>query len=232
MKVRSKHVYLTLVALCAGFLISFSYQYTQDQGDTSYRSTLEWVQEDQLREKHNEVRKENSLYEQYLRELQQQISVKEAEMSEAQTDLSAIQHELEMLRLMAGLSEGAGPGITVSLEDSSFAADSHNPNDYIVHEQDVRRVVNELFASGAEGLSINGQRVTHLTNIRCVGPTIIVNGVKSSAPFQITAIGDQETLNQGLLLPGGVADSLRGWGITVKIEKHESLLLPAFIGKF
>lgn len=232
MKVNRFHIYLALVAVCTGFLVSYSYQFTQDNEDTSLRTTSEWLQEDMLREKLNEVQKENAQYEQHLRELQQQISVKETQISEVQVDVSAIQHELEDLRLISGLSEGSGPGVVVTLEDSAFASEAMNPNDYIIHDRDVRRVVNELFASGAEGMSINGQRITHLTSIRCVGPTIIVNGVTSSAPFQITAIGDPEVLNQGLLLPGGVADGFKMRGITIKIEKNEHLTVPAYIGDF
>lgn len=232
MKINRFHIYLALVTVCTGFLISYSYQFTQENEDANQLLTSEWLQEDLLREKLNEVKKENGLYEQHLRELQQQIAIKEAEISEVQVDVGAIQHELEDLRLITGLSEGKGPGVVVTLDDSLYASDALNPNDYIVHDRDVRRVVNELFASGAEGISINGQRLTHLTSIRCVGPTIIVNGVTSSAPFQITAIGDPEVLNQGLHLPGGVADSLNMRGVSLLIEKHEELLLPAFIGDF
>jgi uncharacterized protein YlxW (UPF0749 family) len=230
MKVRKLHVYLTLVCLCAGFLISYSYQYTQEQ---EYRAVdfAEWFQEDLLRDRLNEARMENHQLEQHLRDLQQNIAEKEASMALIQNEASDLQKELEMLRMYIGLTEVTGQGISMTLDDHHFASEAGNPNDFIVHEQDVRRVVNELFAAGAEGISINGQRVIHSTSIRCVGPTIIVNGVRSTAPFHIEAIGDANTLYNSLLLPGGVVDLLKSWDIHVKLERSQEVVLPAFIGE-
>ncbi len=72
----------------------------------------------------------------------------------------------------------------------------------IVHDYDLQLVVNELTASGAEAIAINGQRVISRTAIRCVGPTIMVNNVPIVPPFEILAVGDPGTLAGGLLLGG------------------------------
>jgi uncharacterized protein YlxW (UPF0749 family) len=232
LKVSRLHLYITLVCLCTGYLIAFSYTFTQDQGEEGGKTSLQWEKEDQLRATLTEVSKENSQLELQLRELQQRVTETEVEMSQDQKETSSIHSELESIRLISGLSEAKGPGIKIILEDSSYASDAQNPNDYIIHEQDVRRVINELYAAGAEGISVNGQRLIHSSSIRCVGPTIIVNGIKSSAPFQISAIGDSTTLSQALHLPGGVMDMLKDWGITIKIEVSDELVVPAYIGEF
>jgi uncharacterized protein YlxW (UPF0749 family) len=232
MRVGRIQIYLTIVCLCAGYLITFSYTFTQEQDEKGIESIQRWYQEDQMRETLIEVSQDNSQLELHLRDLQQKVNEKEEELSSAQTEISLVHKELEAYRLLSGLSQAQGPGITITLEDSAYASDAQNPNDYIVHEQDVRRVVNELFAAGAEGLSINGQRFIHTSSIRCVGPTIIVNGVKSAAPFQIIAIGESTTLSQALLLPGGVIDVLKSWGISVKLEQNNELMIPAYLGEF
>lgn len=228
---KKKHVYLTIVFLCAGYLLSFSYHYTQSIEDQGIKNPAQWEKEDQLRDKIFQVNMENTELEQQLRELQQRVSEKEEEMSYIQDEVASIHKELETYRLLSGLIEAQGEGIIITMEDNSYASDAQNPNDYIIHEQDVRRVVNELYAAGAEGISINDQRLIHSTAIRCVGPTIIVNNVKSAAPFQINAIGDTNTLYQALLMPGGVVDALKNWGITVKIEKSNQIVLPAYLGE-
>ena len=64
----------------------------------------------------------------------------------------------------------------------------------IIHDQDVLRVVNELWASGAEAISINNIRLGPNSSVRCVGPVVNVNGAKVASPIKIRAIGDQDTL--------------------------------------
>ncbi len=62
-------------------------------------------------------------------------------------------------------------------------------NDYIVHDRDIREIVNELFAAGAEAISVNGQRLVASSSIRCVGPVVLVNSTQVAPPFMIKAIG-------------------------------------------
>jgi len=219
------------VFLCAGYLLSFSYHYTQLIEDKGIKSPAQWEKEDQLREKIYQANMENAELEEQIRELQQRVSEKEKLMSTIEKEVASIHKNLENYRLVAGLIEAQGPGLLITMEDSTYASDAKNPNDYIIHEQDVRRVVNELFAAGAEGISINGQRLIHSTAIRCVGPTIIVNNVKSAAPFEIKAVGDTNTLYQALHLPGGVVDALKNWGINISIEKSNHVVLPAYLGE-
>ena len=49
-----------------------------------------------------------------------------------------------------------------------------NPNLYIIHDDDLLRVINELRAAGAEGIAINGERIVAMSEIRCAGPTLSV----------------------------------------------------------
>ena len=232
MKVKKLHVYLTIVFLAAGYLLAFSYDFTKSNVDKSFKSSQQWEKEDQLRERILEVQRENTELEKHFRDLQQKVSEKEKEVSLTQKNTSTIQKDLEAFRLMTGLIEATGEGLVIIMEDSAYASDAQNPNDFIVHEQDVRNVVNELFAAGAEGISINDQRLIHSSAIRCVGPTIIVNNTKSAAPFEIKAVGNATTLYQALHLPGGVIDTLTSWGITIKVEKSNEIRLPAYLGEF
>lgn len=139
----------------------------------------------------------------------------------------------EQLKLRAGLTNVKGKGVSVTIEDSSAPIQSgENPNLYIIHDEDILRVVNELRAGGAEAIAINDQRLIGTSEIRCSGPTITVNGKVFGAPFIVTAIGDPDTLNSALTLRGGVVDSLKHWDIKVTVKKEQSVAVPAFTGTF
>lgn len=142
--------------------------------------------------------------------------------------------QLEMdswLRIRAGIVPLEGEGIVIRLDDSSLTAKAgENPNVYVVHDDDLLRVVNELRAAGAEAISINDQRLIDVSEIRCAGPTLSVNNVRSSSPFLISAIGDRKSLENAITMRGGVADTLKVWGIHLELESKDKIEIPAFDG--
>ena len=93
-------------------------------------------------------------------------------------------------------------------------------------------MVNELRASGAEAISVNDQRVTGLTPIRCVGPVVMVNDVRTAgSPVVVRAIGDPDALLSGMMMTKGVLDAFRDVDPTmVSIDKVKSHTLPAYAG--
>jgi uncharacterized protein YlxW (UPF0749 family) len=102
----------------------------------------------------------------------------------------------------------------------------------IIHDTDIAAVVNELKASGAEAISVNGQRIVAVSPIRCVGPTIMVNFTPQSPPFIIKAIGNPKTLKTGVELPGGVTKDIVSYDpamFTTQIAK-QPLVVPAYAG--
>ncbi len=141
-----------------------------------------------------------------------------------------IYEQLDNAENLAGLTPLAGPGVTVTLADAKNVSSTTLPEDTIIHDSDIRTVVNELLASGAEAISINGQRIVSTSSIRCVGPTVIVNNTRLSSPFTITAIGDSKTLEAGLIIKGGVVDALTPWGINITITKLSKVTVPAYSG--
>lgn len=145
---------------------------------------------------------------------------------------SAINKSLQEAKSFAGLTQVQGPGIIVRLidarpiEGSAFAGP-----DQIIHDADVLRVVNELWAAGAEAISVNNHRITVTSSFRCVGPVIHVDRIPIASPVTVRAIGDPDTLFGGMNLPGGVLDEVRQTDPKmVQVEKAEKLALPAFSG--
>ncbi|HCJ90652.1 MAG TPA: hypothetical protein DHV71_02025 [Acidaminococcaceae bacterium] len=140
---------------------------------------------------------------------------------------STLKQEMDNLNAYAGRTALQGKGIILTIDDSQQTIKAgENKNLYIIHDEDLLRVVNELRAAGAEAIAINDQRVTGTSEIRCVGPTVLVNEIRLAAPFVIKAIGNPQTLESSLKLRGGVLDNFKFWGIKAELAKSDTVKVP------
>jgi uncharacterized protein YlxW (UPF0749 family) len=141
---------------------------------------------------------------------------------------------LERARIAAGLVAMTGPGIVIQLADSTVAAPPDGSNrDYLVSGSDVLVVVEELWLAGAEGVAVNGERVTVATAIVDIGGSILVNSAYVAAPYQVSAIGPPDLLDR-LTRSVGFVDLIRAraemFGIGVSYVVPETVDLPAYAG--
>jgi len=177
------------------------------------------------------VTEERDMYKRELLELRNRIEEYESSASEISTLTEAMKKELEKVRMHAGLLPGTGQGVVITMDDSNLPRQpGEDPNLFLIHDEDLLKVINELFAAGAEAVSVNGQRIIANSEIRCVGPTIIINSVKLAPPFIINAVGDPEILEAALKMRGGVIESLQVFGIQVSIKKQDKVDIPAYTG--
>ena len=144
----------------------------------------------------------------------------------------ALNEELQKTKFVAGLTPVVGPGIAVILQDSKPPSNRQfEIENYIIHDITLQRLMNELNASGAEAISINGQRVTSRTAIRCVGPTALVNNVPLASPYEVRAIGDANTMIGALNIPDGFMQYMRSVDPRMaRIERKTKMLIPAYTG--
>lgn len=140
------------------------------------------------------------------------------------SDLSAKKSE-------AGLTKLNGPGIIITLDDSKSGPPSE---DSIVHAADIRDMINLLWGSGAEGISINGQRVVINTAIDCIVNTILVNDIRLSTPFKIEAIGNQSLMYDMISNPRILSNlhQRKSSGLVFNLQKNNDITLPVFDGSF
>jgi uncharacterized protein YlxW (UPF0749 family) len=137
-------------------------------------------------------------------------------------------------RAQAGLMAMKGPGIVITLSDSNRRpGPDEDAYFFIIHDQDLQTLVNELFAAGAEAVAINDQRIITRSSIRCVGPSVLVNTVQLASPFVVKGIGPSKELEGGLRMPQGFLDSMalliRSGG-EVKITANSEVVVPAYSG--
>lgn len=128
--------------------------------------------------------------------------------------------------VMSGAVAVTGPGVVVVVDD----ADSSEAVEGRVLDQDLRQLVNGLWAAGAEAVSVNGHRITTRTAIREAGSAITVDYRSLDRPYRVEAIGDPKRL------PGDFAATTGGawwaylnhnYGLGFTIDTADSLTLPA-----
>ncbi len=181
-----------------------------------------------------QVEKNEGLMQQII-ELQNDLTKYRDQVTQSGGVEKILKGELDRAKMIAGLTDVSGNGITVTLKDGSNAGQAVAgivyDNGYgIVHDSIVLMFLNELRAAGAEALSINDERILATSEIRCAGPTISVNNTKIAAPFEIKAIGNPETLENALRMPGGAVDQSNFYGIGVSIKKSNKLLVKKYTG--
>lgn len=100
----------------------------------------------------------------------------------------------------AGLGAVRGPAVAVTLTDAPLSVQPHGVDGdlLVVHQQDIQAVANALWAGGAEAMTIQGQRITSRTGIKCVGNTVVLDSVPYAPPYVIVALGDQAALEASL----------------------------------
>jgi uncharacterized protein YlxW (UPF0749 family) len=108
--------------------------------------------------------------------------------------------EDELLRSASGLLPVQGNGMRVELSDTPRSVNfpDIDPNFLVVHQQDIQAFVNALWAGGAEAVALQGQRLVSTSGIKCVGNTVVIDGVPYSPPYVIEAVGEPLQLRAGL----------------------------------
>lgn len=207
-------ILMVLVCMILGIMLS-----TQFKSAENARNSISQQRVEDLAERLKTAEKDNSKLKDEMAKLHDQ------------SGSAAVAREITNLRAKAGELAMEGPGVKVTLDDSTVASKpGDNANLYIIHDDDLLRLINELRAAGAEALSINQERLLDISEIRCAGPTVSVNNNRFSPPYEIVAIGDPKTLESALRLRGGIIETLKFWGISVKVKQSDDLVVPAFKG--
>ncbi len=155
---------------------------------------------------------------------------------EAGSELRRLRDRAPALRRAASVEPLSGPGVVVTLDDAPkdvLASAGDLTNEALVHQQDIQGVANALWAGGAEAITIRGVRVIATTGIKCVGNTVILNGVPYAPPYDIAAIGDADRLERSLEDSPYVQAYLRRveiWQLDYSVERDDELEAPAFAG--
>lgn len=144
------------------------------------------------------------------------------------------EEEIKNNQKLLGLTDVSGAGLIINLDENREINSNEviNINGYLVHEEDLLYIVNELFNAGADAVSINDQRVVSTTSILCDGNIIRINGKMVGVPITIKAIGYPESLDYALTRPGGYLEIMANDGIVVSVERNENISIPKYDGVY
>lgn len=173
----------------------------------------------------------------------------EGSVDKLRDDVSARQREAlkhsgggdksELVGILSGAVQVHGPGVKLVVNDAKEATsggngDPRETSDFSdtgrVRDRDMQRVVNGLWESGAEAVSINGQRLTALSAIRAAGDAILVDNKPLVPPYTVLAVGNGKQLSTRFQ---NSADGLylhalqENYGIRTSISVESDLRLPA-----
>jgi uncharacterized protein YlxW (UPF0749 family) len=217
--------------LTLGLLLSLSWQQPGPNfaAETALPSGKVWHSVERLESEQQELRSR-------LADLRQELA-KQQQAAGANTDrLQALQAELERQQLLAGMVAVEGPGVMVILDDSHTEIPRGvDPNQYIVHEYDLRDIVNVLWMAGSEAIAINDERLVSHSSIYCVGSTVMVNDTRLSPPYLIRAIGNTRVLADYVRNPSylqSLKEKERLYGLRFEVRLMNSVTLPAYSGGF
>jgi uncharacterized protein YlxW (UPF0749 family) len=166
-------------------------------------------------------------------ELRNRLIEYEKAASEGRMATTRMNRQLQEMRALVGLTPLEGPGLVVTLTDSTRPPKpGEDPNKTILHYSDIATVVSELWAAGAEAIAINGERVISSTGITCVGTTILCNTKRMAPPYVITAIGEPARLQEYLRRPGGSLEMLAVFDFPVRVTPYPQVEVPPYRGTF
>lgn len=227
----SRSISLLVAGLTLGLLLSLNWRQPAPNyaAEPATRPAQVWHSVERLEAEQRELRAT-------LADLRREVAEQQQAVSASTDRLQALQAELERQQLLAGLVTVQGPGIVVVLNDSQAQTPAGaDPNSYIVHEHDLRDIVNVLWMSGSEAIAINDERLINHSSIYCVGSTVMVNDTRLSPPYLIQAIGNSRVQADYVRNPSylqSLKEKERLYGLRFEVKPSTSLTLPAYSGGF
>jgi len=174
------------------------------------------------------VREENVKLQNVKNDYESKIKEFEDTASQGSIYAKILKEELDQARILAGIEDVEGPGITVVVDDLKFSEKVNYP---LISYSMLLELLNELNAAGAEAVSINEQRIISTSEIRQIGGIHInINTVSFAPPFVFKAIGDPKTLEAALRLREGIAEKLENSGVAVTITQEQLIQIPKYNG--
>ena len=144
---------------------------------------------------------------------------------------------LDVANFGAATTPVIGPGLTITVTDPGMSKDLSDVSkerlpgsQQVILDRDLQLVVNSLWASGAEAVSVGGVRIGPNVTIRQAGGGILVDNQPISSPYVILAIGPPHAMAEVFDRSPGL-QRLRlletSYGVGVNVSSGDGLTLPA-----
>ncbi len=168
MKSISRNFSITIICIILGIMLSWQYKSIQNnkKATSAQTGTLQSLQEELIGEKtkNENLRTRNQ-------ELERQVSEYISAEGSSKKIEEGLKEEIQRSKILAGLADVEGPGAEIVLNDGEI---------FSVTDTSLMGLINEIKAAEAQAISINGERVVamteiKMTNTRVIPHTIVVN---------------------------------------------------------
>lgn len=145
--------------------------------------------------------------------------------------------QLDEANIAAAATPMIGPGLTVTVTDPGVSKDLSDVSKQrvagsrqVILDRDLQLVVNSLWGSGAEAISVGGVRVGAGVTIRQAGGGILVDNQPITSPYVIVAIGPPNSMADAFDRSPGL-HRMRlletSYGVGVNVSAGDGLTVPA-----
>jgi uncharacterized protein YlxW (UPF0749 family) len=148
--------------------------------------------------------------------LEGELAQLRSDRSRGQTSIEQLRGDLQRIRAFAGLEPVVGQGVSVTVNGR-------------ISGQGVQALVNELWNAGAEAVAIGEVRVVPGTVVAGPPGGLSIEGSELGDPFEVRAIGAQQTLTGSLTRIGGIIAQLGATEelATLTVTPVDRIVLPA-----
>lgn len=130
--------------------------------------------------------------------------------------------KLHALNKISGKSSMTGNGLRIVIQENSAKLTALS---FI-------QIVNDLNSAGAEAISINGNRITNMTDMMDISSTyVLVNSIAIDAPFVIDVIGNQNKIEEVLDYDNSYITKIKSKGNNVYMSRVNNLRIEEYIKK-
>lgn len=205
MKISKSQLFVAFVCALLGFLLAYQFKVLSNkniESNISNYDNSDIISEvETLKKEKEELSETNSKLSEQLKEIEE-TAAKDGDVGKD------IKNQLDDARMHLGVVDVEGPGIvlTITPKTSIFGATT-NDDSRDLGEDELVHIVNLLWYSGAEAISINDIRITPETGIKTAGNSIAIGSTGRVYPrdkIVIKAIGEKGKLNVGLSFPGSL----------------------------
>jgi uncharacterized protein YlxW (UPF0749 family) len=140
-----------------------------------------------------------------------------------QAALAEASRRADELGILAGSLAAQGTGLRVEFRAAAKA----------IQASDVLDAIEELRGAGAEAMQITGTGGTALrivastSFVDAAGGGLVVDGTALTGPYTVTVIGDPQTMQVALNIPGGVVETVHNHGGNVTIASPGTVQVSA-----
>lgn len=204
MKKSTSQISIAIVCALLGFLLAYQFKLLNKNNESkieNYNKSDVIAELDSLKKEKEGLQNKNNSLSEELKKLEEAAS-KEGNVGKE------IKNQLDSARMHLGLVDVKGPGVTIKITPkTSIFGSSTDDMGRSITEEELIHIINLLWYSKAEAISINGYRITPQTGIKNSSNYIWIGTagkVSPKEPITIKAIGDKARLNVGLNFPGSL----------------------------